>query len=154
MIHWLKTFLYTVLLIAAIALTLTLMTVGERFLLYAVEQFRLPVLIAELWVNLRFPAIIVVGYFALFFLYAMAQDHRPHWRDLWPGTLASLAGWVLLNWLYSFYVNHIAHYSALYGSIGTVIVLLVWLNLSATVLIMGAEMNGTLIGLRKDAAAL
>ena len=153
-IHWLKTFLYTVLLIAAIALTLTLMTVGERFLLYAVEQFRLPVLIAELWVNLRFPAIIVVGYFALFFLYAMAQDHRPRWRDLWPGTLASLAGWVLLNWLYSFYVNHIAHYSALYGSIGTVIVLLVWLNLSATVLIMGAEMNGTLIGLRKDAAAL
>ena len=153
-IHWLKTFLYTVLLIAAIALTLTLMTVGERFLLYAVAQFRLPVLIAELWVNLRFPAIIVVGYFALFFLYAMAQDHRPRWRDLWPGTLASLAGWVLLNWLYSFYVNHIAHYSALYGSIGTVIVLLVWLNLSATVLIMGAEMNGTLIGLRKDAAAL
>jgi membrane protein len=153
-IHWLKTFLYTVLLIAAIALTLTLMTVGERFLLYAVEQFRLPVLIAELWVNLRFPVIIVVGYFALFFLYAMAQDHRPRWRDLWPGTLASLAGWVLLNWLYSFYVNHIAHYSALYGSIGTVIVLLVWLNLSATVLIMGAEMNGTLIGLRKDAAAL
>ena len=153
-IHWLKTFLYTVLLIAAIALTLTLMPVGERFLLYAVEQFRLPVLIAELWVNLRFPVIIVVGYFALFFLYAMAQDHRPRWRDLWPGTLASLAGWVLLNWLYSFYVNHIAHYSALYGSIGTVIVLLVWLNLSATVLIMGAEMNGTLIGLRKDAAAL
>ena len=153
-IHWLKTFLYTVFLIAAIALTLTLMTVGERFLLYAVEQFRLPVLIAGLWVNLRFPVIIVVGYFALFFLYAMAQDHRPRWRDLWPGTLASLAGWVLLNWLYSFYVNHIAHYSALYGSIGTVIVLLVWLNLSATVLIMGAEMNGTLIGLRKDAAAL
>lgn len=152
-IHWLKTFLYTVLLIAAIALTLTLMTVGERFLLYAVEQFRLPVLIAELWVNLRFPAIIVVGYFALFFLYAMAQDHRPHWRDLWPGTLASLVGWVLLNSAYAFYVNNIAHYSALYGSIGTVIVLLVWLNLSAIVLIMGAEMNGTLMGLRKDIAA-
>ena len=152
-IHWLKTFLYTVLLIAAIALTLILMTVGERFLLYAVEQFRLPVLIAELWVNLRFPVIIVVGYFALFFLYAMAQDPRPHWRDLWPGTLASLAGWVILNWAYAFYVNNIAQYSALYGSIGAVIVLLVWLNLSAIVLIMGAEMNGVLIGLRKDTAA-
>lgn len=153
-IHWLKTFLYTVFLIAAIALTLVLMTVGERFLLYAVDHFRLPVLVAELWVNLRFPVIALVGYFALFFLYALAQDNRPHWRDLWPGTLASLAGWVLLNWLYSFYVNRIAHYSALYGSIGTVIVLLVWLNLSAIVLIMGAEMNGTLIGLRKDIDAL
>ena len=152
-LHWLKTFLYTVFLIAAIALTLILMTVGERFLFYAVEQFRLPVLIADLWVWLRFPVIVVVGYFALFFLYAMAQDHRPHWRDLWPGTLASLAGWVILNGAYAFYVNNIAHYSALYGSIGAVIVLLVWLNLSAIVLIMGAEMNGTLIGLRKDTAA-
>lgn len=149
-LHWLKTFMYTVLLIAAIALTLILMTVGERFLLYAVEQFHLPVLIAELWVRLRFPVIGVVGYFALFFLYAMAQDSRPPWKNLWPGTLASLTGWILLNWLYSFYVDHIANYSALYGSIGTIIVLLVWLNLSATVLIMGAEMNGALMGLRKD----
>ena len=37
--------------------------------------------------------------------------------------------------------------------LGAVIVLLVWLNLSAIVLIMGAELNGTLIGLRKDASA-
>lgn len=154
LLHWAKTFLYTVFLILSIALMLVLMTFGERFLFYAVEQFHLPVLIANLWVWLRFPAIVLVGYFALFFLYAMAQDHRPHWRDLWPGTLASLVGWVLLNSAYAFYVNNIAHYSALYGSIGTVIVLLVWLNLSAIVLIMGAEMNGVLIGLRKDTAAL
>lgn len=152
--HWFKTFLYTVFLIAAIALTLILMTVGERVLRYAVAQFHLPVLIAELWAALRFPAIAMTGCFALFLLYALAQDSRPPWRHIWPGTVASLAGWVLLNWLYSFYVNHIAHYSALYGSIGAVIVLLVWLNLSAIVLIMGAEMNGTLIGLRKDSAAL
>ena len=152
-LHWFKTFLYTVLLIAAIALTLTLMTFGERFLVYAVRQFHLPVLIATLWVWLRFPAIIVVGCFALLVLYAMAQDSRPRRQDLWPGTLASLAGWVILNGAYAFYVNNIAHYSALYGSIGAVIVLLVWLNLSAIVLIMGAELNGTLIGLRKDASA-
>ena len=149
-LHWTKTFLYTVLLIAAIALALILMTVGERILLYAVGQFHLPVPIAKLWVLLRFPVIAVVGYFAVFFLYALAQDHARPWRDLWPGTLSALAGWIVLNGAYAFYVNHIAHYSALYGSIGTVIVLLVWLNLSAVVLIMGAEMNGVLIGLRKE----
>ena len=151
LVHWMKTLLYTVLLIAAIALTLVLMTVGERILLYAVEQFRLPVLIANLWVQLRFPAIAVVGYFAVFFLYALAQDNHQPWKNLWPGTLTALVGWVILNWAYAFYVNNIAHYSALYGSIGTIIVLLVWLNFSAIVLIMGAEMNGTLISLRKDA---
>lgn len=48
------------------------------------------------------------------------------------------------------YVNNFANYSVLYGSIGTVIVLLIWLNLTAVTLIMGAELNGTLISLRKD----
>lgn len=152
--HRAKTLLYTVLLIITIALTLILMTVGERFLLYAVDQFRLPVFIAELWVRLRFPVIAVVGYFALFFLYALAQDSHQPWRNIWPGTLAALAGWVFLSWLYALYVNHIAHYSVLYGSIGTIIVLLVWLNLSAATLIMGAEMNGTLMGLQKDSTGL
>ena len=55
-----------------------------------------------------------------------------------------------LSWLYSFYVDNIANYSMLYGSIGTVIVLLIWLYMSAAILIMGAELNGTLMSLRKD----
>ena len=50
-------------------------------------------------------------------------------------------------------MENIAHYSLLYGSIGTIIVLLIWLNMSAMTLIMGAELNGTLISLRKDQQA-
>ena len=146
----LKTLLYTVLLIAAIALTLVLMSVSDRLLAYCVANFGLPVFIAELWAKLRFPLAAVVGYFALFLLYALAQDGRQPWRNIWPGTLAALAAWMGLSWLYAWYVEHMAHYSLLYGSIGTVIVLLIWLNLSATALIMGAELNGTLISLRKE----
>ena len=146
----LKTLLYTVLLIAAIALTLVLMSVSDRVLAYCVANFGLPAFIAALWARLRFPVAAVVGYFALFFLYALAQDGRQPWRNIWPGTLAALTAWMGLSWLYAWYVEHIAHYSLLYGSIGTVIVLLIWLNLSATTLIMGAELNGTLMSLRKE----
>ena len=146
----LKTLLYTVLLIAAIALTLVLMSVSDRILAYCVANFGLPAFIAELWARLRFPLAAAVGYFALFFLYALAQDSRQPWRNIWPGTLAALASWLCLSWLYAWYVEHIAHYSLLYGSIGTVIVLLIWLNLSAMSLIMGAEVNGTLMSLRKE----
>lgn len=148
--HALKTLLYTVVLIVAIALTLTLMSVSDRILAYAVAHFRLPAFVAELWARLRFPVVAVVGYFALFFLYALAQDSRQPWRNIWPGTLAALAAWMGLSWLYAWYVENIAHYSLLYGSIGTVIVLLIWLNMSAMTLIMGAELNGTLMSLRKD----
>ena len=149
-VQMLKTLVYTVLLIATIPLTLVLMSVSDRLLAYCVANFGLPAFIAELWAKLRFPLAAVVGYFALFLLYALAQDGRQPWRNIWPGTLAALTAWMGLSWLYAWYVEHIAHYSLLYGSIGTVIVLLIWLNLSATALIMGAELNGTLISLRKE----
>ena len=61
---------------------------------------------------------------------------------------------MLISWGYAVYVNDFANYSVLYGSIGTVIVLLIWLNLTALVLIMGAELNGTLISLRTDSGEM
>ena len=148
--HMLKTLLYTVLLIVTIAAALALMTVGDRVLGYAVVHFRLPSFVAEAWARLRFPAVAVLCYFALFFLYAMAQDTRQPWRNLWPGTLAALAVWMALSWLYAMYVDNFANYSLLYGSIGTVVVLMIWLYMSATVLILGAELNGTLVALWKE----
>ena len=60
---------------------LTLMTVGDRLLAYAVEHFGLPRFWAFLWAKLRFPAAAVAGYFSLFFLYALAQDTRQPWRN-------------------------------------------------------------------------
>ena len=146
----LKNFLYTIVLMVTVVLTVVLMTVSDHILAFAVENLNLPPFAAELWAALRFPVTAVVVYFALFFLYALAQDSRQGWRDLWPGTLAAMGGWMLASWLYALYVNNIAHYSLLYGSIGTVMVLLIWLNLSSMALILGAELNGTLMSLRKE----
>lgn len=150
--HWMKTLLYTVVLILTIVLTLTAMTVGERLLTWGVDRFRLPAVLAEIWARLRFPAAAAAGYFALLFLYALAQDSRQPWGNMWPGTVFSLAAWMAISWLYSLYVENFADYSLLYGSIGTVIVLLIWLYLSSNVLILGAEVNGVLMSLRKDSA--
>ena len=151
--QWIKVLLYTVTLIVTIALTLTLMTFGERALWYAVEHFHLPEFLAELWVTLRFPVAGVVSFLALFLLYALAQDSLQPLKNIWPGTLFSLMAWMALSWLYSYYANHFSHYSVLYGSIGAVIVVLIWLNLTAVTLILGAEVNGVLISMRKDEKA-
>ena len=148
--QWIKVLLYTVTLIVTIALTLSLMTFGERALWYTVEHFHLPEFLAMLWVTLRFPIAGAVSFLALFLLYALAQDTIQPLKNICPGVLFSLAAWMAFSWLYSYYVNHFSHYSVLYGSIGAVIVVLIWLNLSAFTLILGAEMNGVLISMRKD----
>jgi membrane protein len=148
--HLLKTLIFTALLIVTIVLTLTLLTVGNVVLSYAIEHFGLPVGTATLWVRLRFPVMALLMYFALYLLYAMTQDERQPQRNLYPGVLAALLGWMVASFLFSLYVENIASYSILYGSIGTLIVLLMWLYLSAVFLIMGAELNGTLVSMRKE----
>ena len=117
-------------------------------------HFHLPEFLAELWVTLRFPVAGFMSFLALFLLYALSQDSLQPLKNIWPGTLFSLAAWMALSWLYSYYANHFSHYSVLYGSIGAVIVVLIWLNLTAVTLILGAEVNGVLISMRKDQNAL
>lgn len=148
-LHLLKTLVYTMMLILTIALTLTLMSVSNRVLGYAVEHFGLPLFVAELWATLRFPLAGAAAFFALIMLYAITQDARQPLRNLYPGVLASLVAWMMLSSVYAAYVENIANYSLLYGSIGTVMALLVWMNLTSAALIMGAELNATLIALRR-----
>ncbi len=148
--HVLKTLLYTVFLIVTIVAVLILLTVGEWMLTYAVDRFGLPEELAALWQRLRFPAMALLMYFALYLLYAMSQDSRQPMRNIGPGVLFAMVGWMALSLFYSYYVENIASYSLFYGSVGTAIVLLMWLYLTATVLIMGGEMNGTLISLRRE----
>ena len=149
-LQMLKTLIYTVLLIGTITAVLVLLTVGEWLLTYAVEHFGLPVEFAALWQRLRFPAMALLMYFALYLLYAMTQDTRQPLRNIYPGVLFAMVGWMVVSMCYSFYVENIASYSLFYGSIGTAIVLLMWLYLTAAVLIMGGEFNGMLISLRRE----
>ena len=146
----LKTLVYTVLLIVTIVAVLVLLTVGEWLLGCAVDRFGLPAELAGIWKRLRFPVMALLMYFALYLLYAITQDTWQPQRNIWPGVLFAMAGWMVVSMCYSFYVENIASYSLLYGSIGTAIVVLMWLNLTATVLIMGGELNGMLIALRRE----
>ncbi len=151
-IHTAKTLLYTGLLILTVALTLLTLSVSRRLASYGAEIMGLPAAVAELWFRLRFPLVGAAGFFTLFFLYALAQDRRRPWRELWPGTLSALAAWLVLSWLYSRYAEFAANYSLFYGAIGAVIVLLIWLYLTSAVLIMGAEVNAVLLDMKRDRA--
>ena len=64
--------------------------------------------------------------------------------------LAAQLGWMALSALYSLYVERIASYSLLYGSLGTAVVLLMWLYLTAVTWIMGAELNGVLMAMEYE----
>ena len=148
LVYRFKVLFYTVFLLVTIALTLALATVSQRMLAFAGRYITLPSAFVELWDLLRFPLLAVVVFGAVGLLYAMAQDTRQPGRNVVPGVVASLTAWMALSAAYSFYVANFANYSLIYGTLGTVVVLMIWLYLTATVLIMGAEINDTLMSLR------
>ncbi len=152
LVYTFKVLLYTVTLLMTIALTLALTTLGGRVLRYVGNYvpLALPQRFLELWDALRFILLGVVVFAAVGFLYALSQDARQPGKGVAPGVLLALAAWMLFSAGYSFYVENFARYSLIYGALGTVIVLMVWLSLTATVLVMGAEVNGTLLSMAKE----
>ena len=81
---------------------------------------------------------------ALGALYALSMDKRPPIKQILPGIIAALISWMIVSIGFSFYVEDFAHYSLIYGTMGAMIVLLMWLYMTALVLILGAELNAAL----------
>ena len=143
-----KVLLYTVFLLVTIALTLALTTVGRAALEFAGRFFVVPAAFIDLWSDLRFLLLGGVIFAAVGLLYAAAQDARQPLRNIVPGVLAALVGWMVVSAAFAFYVENFANYTLIYGTLGTVIVLMMWLNLTALMLIMGAEIKGGLMSIR------
>lgn len=74
-------------------------------------------------------------------LYKVLPNTRTHWRYIWPGALLAALLFEGGKYLFVLYLYNFATFSAVYGSIGSVIVLLLWAYVSAFILILGAELS-------------
>jgi len=138
----LKMLLLTGFLFLAMLVALLLVTLGQRVLSFLAGSLALPPELLSLWNGLRFVILAALLLAAMGLLYAVSQDSRQPARYVLPGAVSAAAAWVLLSIAFSFYVENFANYSVVYGTLGAVVVLLVWLFLSAVALILGAELNG------------
>jgi membrane protein len=85
-------------------------------------------------------AIFVVGLgISLVYFLAPAGDQRWHWVT--PGSMVALLLWLVMSLGLRLYVTYFGNYNATYGSIGGVILLMLWLYLTGIVLLLGAEVN-------------
>lgn len=152
LLYRIRMLLFTVYLIVVIVAALVLMTMGQKVLEFFIGHLDPSRALLTLWDTLRFVILGVLMFATLGLLYAMSQDRRQPARHIVPGAVCSLAAWMILSVGFSFYVENFANYSVIYGTLGAVVVLLVWLYLSATTLIMGAELNGMIQAWTNDKA--
>jgi membrane protein len=82
------------------------------------------------------------------FFYHVAPNCRLKLREVIPGAVVASIGWVTVSLAFSYYANNLGSYSKVYGSLGGIIALLMWMYLSSISILMGAEVNASLMSSR------
>jgi membrane protein len=98
--------------------------------------------IASIWNALRWPLALLAAMvmYAIVF-YAAPNVRIDHWSYIIPGAVFGVGATILASAGFFFYVSSFSSYSATYGAFAGVVILLIWINLSASVLLLGAELN-------------
>lgn len=97
---------------------------------------------AILWLRLPVAGLVMMLLWAL--LYYALPDVEQEFRFITPGSVMGVVVWVLASWGFSLYVANFGKYEAVYGSVGGVIVMLLWMYISSVVLLLGAEANAVI----------
>ena len=106
----------------------------------------------NIWEYARFAIAGLMLVFALVVVYELALDRHQPLRTILPGIIAVLIVWLASSALFSFYVENFAHYSVIYGTLGTFIILLLWLYLTSVIFLMGGEVNALILKRRRRRA--
>jgi membrane protein len=103
--------------------------------------FDLPMDLLSTLSTLRYlvPALMLLVYFTLF--YRFVPNLRLSFRRIFVGALFTTFGWIGTSMLFSLYINNIANYTLIYGSLGSIVALLLWINLTSMIILIGAEIN-------------
>jgi membrane protein len=94
---------------------------------------------------MRWPAFFLIAVVAIAILYWVGPSRRPA-RFVWvlPGAVVAAVLWAAASSLFAWYASTLGDYAATYGSLAAVVVFMTWLWLSATIVLLGAELNSEL----------
>src|SRR3712207_562055 len=121
-----------------------LLVVGEPIGRAIANLFGLDDLFLLVWDVARWPVALFFMVITVALLYYFAPDVDQPFRWITPGGLIGVLLWVLASVAFNFYVSNFGSYNKTYGSIGAVIVLLLYLYISSLTILFGAELNATL----------
>ncbi len=139
--HSIRTAILTALTIVLIPAMLLLLLLGERVLGFIGEYIPISAEFITGWSRMRFVPMAAALLFMLSAVYFFSPSKIQKARYILPGAILSMGVWMLFSLIFSYYVDHVGRYSIIYGSIGVIIALLVWMDWSMIAMLMGAVFN-------------
>lgn len=137
--------IFTISLVAVILIALVLPIFGQQlghiiFNYLGVEQSFEGIFNSIRWITP--PALIFIVLTTMYWI-VPNTDPRLTILNVLPGAIFATTGWLILTYAFSFYISNFGNYSSTYGSIGGVIILMLWLYFTGTILIFGGLLNAT-----------
>lgn len=134
----------TLMMASTLFFSIFLLVVGNSFLTYLSNSgFFAQEYIIDLIFLLKYSIICVAFFLAISFIYYFAPAIHDRWTFFSTGTIFSTVSGVAASYAFSFYINNFATYNKLYGSLGMLIALMVWLYLLSIILLVGFEYNAS-----------
>lgn len=141
----------TLALAVIIIFTLSLLVFGRAIGVMAFEFLGMGDAFRLIWPFLRYviPLLIIFAVFS--FLYVYSPNVPLGFKNVYKGAIFATLGWILASQAFAYYVNNFGQYTRTYGSLGGIIVFLLWLYISSLVVLLGGEINATLVQIKKAA---
>ncbi|MDQ3043105.1 MAG: YihY/virulence factor BrkB family protein [Acidobacteriota bacterium] len=128
-----------------VTVALGIVLLGSRFTTLLLSSLNLPIqsplIISVLQTIIAI--VVLVSMFAILYNY-LPQHKKPSWVWITPGAIAGIILWLVLSFSFRLYLSYFNTYDKTYGSLGAVIILMLWLYLTALVILIGGSINAVL----------
>ena len=106
------------------------------------------------WTILQWPIVLATMLFAFAMIYYFAPDVRDQkWVWITPGAVVGVVLWLIVSFGFRLYLDHFDSYSRTYGSLGAVIILMLWLFFTGAAVLIGGEVNAEIEHAAAEAGA-
>ncbi|WRP07153.1 YihY/virulence factor BrkB family protein [Rossellomorea aquimaris] len=146
----LMSILLTFAMILVFVVALLLPVFGKQIGLLLFSQFGFSEQFLTVWNGIRWAISPIILFIIFIGLYYFAPSKRIKCLSAFPGAIFATLGWVLASLAFSYYVGSFGNYSATYGSIGGIIVLMIWFYLTGIIIMIGGEINALVTIKDKD----
>jgi len=102
------------------------------------------------WTSIRLPMAFLLNFFVVCVLYYVAPEAKQKFRWILPGAVTSTILWFGASSAFRIFLVNFGHYNKTYGSLATLVVLLIWLWISGLMFLLGAEINALMKRMEED----
>lgn len=143
--NWLVTrirsILYTLTLMLALLSSLLLLVFGNSLYRVLVQYVPFLAKILGRFMNARALLVFGVLVFAFLFLFKMLPNRRATFRSQLPGAVLTTVAWLVFSYGFSLYFSFFPSFSNMYGSLTTIVLIMLWLYICMNIVLYGAEVN-------------